>query len=183
MPKKQRTPLALSDEMVAALLDGRKRMTVRALNERDYRFWQDEDDKGWPVYEDDFGDTFRAPSPYGPKGSHLWVRESYRLTDDSVEYRQQTDPDRKTENSEWLPVVGMPESFSRLRLKITRNEFRASVKELTDEEMQRCGFSGPDIRLKFKRYWNKRYRNRFQKWEQSPPIWVVKFKLLTRKTP
>lgn len=156
-------------------------MTVRALNERDYTFWQDEDEDGWPVYEDDFGDLFRSSPPYGPLGSHLWVRESYRVKEGAPEYRQQADPERKTENSDWLPVVGMPEAFSRFRLKVTRYEFRAGVQELTDTEIRRCGFSGPDVRDLFRRYWNKRYRTHFQKWEQNPAVWVVRFRLLTRK--
>ena len=182
MSRKQRTPLALSDGMITALQEGRKRMTVRALNERDYSFWQDEDEDGWPVFEDDYGDLFRAPPPYGPRGSHLWVRESYRVEDGSAEYRQKTDPHRKTENSGWRPVVGMPEAYSRFRLRVTRYEFRAVVQSLTDDEIRKCGFSGPDVRSQFRRYWNKRYRAHFQKWEQNPAVWVVRFKLLTRKT-
>ena len=181
MSRKQRTPLALSDGMVTALLEGRKRMTVRALNERDYTFWQDEDEDGWPVFEDGFGDLYRAPPPYGPKGSHLWVRESYKVLEGVAHYRQLSDPERKTANTDWMPVVGMPEAFSRFRLKITKYEFKASVQDLTDDEIRKCGFSGPDVRDQFQDYWNRRYRSHFQKWEQNPAIWITRFKLLTRK--
>lgn len=182
MAKKQKTPLALSDEMITALLEGRKRMTVRALNERDYKFWQDEDENGWPIYEDDYGDLFRAAAPYGPKGSYLWVRESYKVLEDgSVRYRQEDDPNRETPNTDWRPVVGQREAHSRFRLKVVGYQFYASVQDLTDDDLRRCGFSGDDVRTVFRKYWNKRYRSHYQKWEQNPAIWVARFKLLTRK--
>lgn len=179
----QSTPLALSDEMITALLEGRKKQTIRALNERDLSFWQDEDEDGWPIYEDDYGDWFRCPTPYGPHGSRLWVRESYRYNDDrSVEYRHKVDPEKKTPNDDWLPVVGMPESASRIRLKLVKYRFVPGVQSLKSRDLRDLGFLGkslPDLRDQFKIYWNKRYRKTFQKWDQNPAVWIVRFRLMT----
>lgn len=202
MARKQRTPLALSDDMLSALKKGQLSMTVRALNERDYSSWHDEDEDGWPIYEDDFGEWYRASPPYGPKGSYLWVRELYRVDEDgNPHYRFNEDcvnctcsqseacnptipasPSQRAEaKHSWLPLVGMPEAYSRYRLRVTRYEFRAGVRDLTDAEIRKCGFSGDDVREQFRKYWNKRYREHYQKWEQNPAIWITRFKLQTRK--
>lgn len=176
-------------------------MTARALNMRDYAAWHDEDEDGWPIYEDDFGEWYKAPPPYGPPGSVLWVRELYRISDDGrVEYRfntcercdcaeeeacantvPATPSQQQASQKSWLPVVGMPEASSRYRLKITRYEFRAGVQQLTDDEIRKCGFEGDNVREKFRKYWNKRYREHYQKWEQNPAVWITRFKLQSRK--
>ena len=183
MARKHSTPLALPDDLITALLEGRLKQIARALNERDLAFWQDEDDDGWPIYEDDFGDWFRAPAPYGPRGSHLWVRESYRLTEDEkVEYRHQVDPNRETPNDDWLPVVGMPEAASRIRLKIVKYRFVPGVQNLKSRDLRDLGFEGdglPELREAFKAYWNRRYRKSFQKYDQNPAIWVARLKVIS----
>ncbi len=182
------TPLALSDEMIVAVLNGHKTHTIRALSRKEANKWQEEVD-GWPCYWSVADEDWkRLPAPYGEIGDYLWVRESYRLRDDGqAEYRLDIDPNRETPNSDWLPVVGMPEECSRLCLQITGYRFEPHIQELRPLDVYRDGFASAlkgkrgkaDIRNQFARYWNTRYRALSDKWEANPAVWITEFKLLT----
>jgi hypothetical protein len=183
-------PLALSNEMIESVLSGEKVHTIRALNQKEYDMWENENaTDGRPVWwcEED-QEWYLVPGPYGEAGEgYLWIRESYReLEDGSVEYRAIVDPKKRTANSEWAPVVGMPERHSRAKLMITGVRFVPGVQQLTKEDIIKDGFitrlggdSGlADLRKQYRKYWNKRYRNALLKWKANPAVWICEFEIV-----
>lgn len=179
------TPLALSDEMILAVLDAHKTHTIRALSRKECDKWQEEVEE-WPCYRGDSDRWTKLPGTYGEVGDYLWVRESYKVQDGKPVYRLDEDPDRQTPNSDWLPVVGMPEEFSRMILQITQYRFVRGVQTLRVRDIYHEGFASSyegkrakaDIRNQFARYWNTRYRAPQDKWEANPAVWITEFKLL-----
>ena len=179
--ERQKAPLALSDDALQALEEKRLSLTIRAMTLKNHAIWSREDDEGWPIYEDD-GEWFRVDPPYGPVGSYLWVREQYRVTDSGeVEYRRDLDPDKTSPNNSWSPIVTMPEKYARYRLKITGDDFRKGVQEITTEEMKAMGFGGLTPRKTFLAYWNMRYRSKLLRWQSNPAVWIARFTVQRRK--
>lgn len=180
------TPLALSDEMILATLEGQKTHTIRALSRKEAEKCKERD--GWPcLWIASEQNWKKLPGPYGEVGDYLWVRESYRMRNGKPEYRLIEDPDRQTANADWLPVVGMPEECSRMCLKITGYRYVPGVQTLKARDVYYDGFTTEyegkrgkaDLRNQFARYWNTRYRDSQDKWEANPAVWVTEFKLLT----
>lgn len=179
------TPLALSEEMISALESGRKTLTVRAISRREQSLWETEDADGWPIYETNNERWVRVKPPYGPVGSYLWVRESYRIDGGLVLYRAQ----RPEEAAEWLPIVGMPEAYSRMKLIITGYRFIPGIHLIKTRDIRADGYSSKledkqkaklDIREQFARAWNTRYREDWQRWEANPAAWITEFRLETK---
>ena len=182
-------PLALSDELIEAVLRKTKTHTVRSLSSKDRSKISGEVD-GLPAYRDSSNRLTRLTLPYGEIGDYLWIREPYRISDGTTEYRMVSDPDRSTPNDEWLPVVGMPEEFSRICLLITGYKYLPGVQHLSVEDIEKEGFTSEyppgkrynaDIRNSFARYWNTRYRASVDKWEANPPVWIAEFVLLSHE--
>lgn len=181
------TPLALSDEMILAVLDGQKTSTIRAVSRKEMEKGVKEID-GWPyIFSEAKKEWVKLSGPYGEVGDYLWVRESYRTAGTSTEYRLDVDPNKVTPNSDWMPVVGMPEEASRMCLQIVAYRFVSDVQSLKVMDLYRDGFSSTlegkrakaDIRNQFARYWDTRYRDECEKWAAHPPVWVTEFKLLS----
>jgi hypothetical protein len=183
------TPLALSDEMLSALLEGRKKLTVRSISKREHSLWETEDADGWPIYETNNERWVRVKPPYGPVGSYLWVRESYRIDDGNVIYKHRDDPENASCSANWLPVVGMPEAHSRMKLIITGYRFLPGIQLIKTRDIRADGYSSLledkqksklDVREQFARAWNTRYREDWQKWEANPAAWITEFELETK---
>jgi hypothetical protein len=181
------SPLALSDEMILATLDGQKTLTIRAISHK-------ETEKGvkelesWPyTFNESKKEWVKLPGPYGEIGDYLWVRESYRVRSGKTEYRLDSDPEKQTPNVDWMPVVGMPEECSRMCLQVTGYRFVQGVQTLKVLDLYHDGFSSElegkrgkaDIRNQFARYWDTRYRDAADKWASNPSVWVTEFRLLT----
>lgn len=173
--------------MILAVLDGQKTITVRALSEKE-RSNDVRVISGWPCsWSDTRKEWIKLSGPYGEVGDYLWVRESYRVRKGQTEYRLISDPNRETPNSDWLPVVGMPEECSRICLKLTGCKYVNEVQSLKAMDLYHDGFSSEhegkkgkaDIRAQFVKYWDTRYRDVRDKWAANPPIWVTEFRLLS----
>jgi len=176
-------PLALSEEHIAAVLLGTKRHTVRCFSDKERKAMAGDLD-GLPAFFATKNKLSKISPPYGEVGDYLWVRESYKVQNDSVVYRMMEDPDKKTPNEEWMPVVGMPEEASRLCLLITGYRYLNGIQEISVADVERDGFKSDfppgkrydaDIRNTFARYWNTRYRASKDKWEANPPAWIAEF--------
>jgi hypothetical protein len=106
-------PILFSGPMVKAILEGRKTQTRRVMK-----------DPELPHVLND--EEVRAECPYGKRGDHLWVRETWRVFGGreyeyqqhkpSVEYRAD---ETGFEQKEWRPSIFMPRWASRITLEIT----------------------------------------------------------------
>lgn len=81
-------PILFNDEMVRAILDGRKTQTRRPVKLLDpsctYSVVDDsEDEIYWPYDSDEAGVWHRQVGPFGGPGDRLWVRECCRYWDNS----------------------------------------------------------------------------------------------------
>ena len=138
-------PMLFSNEMVQALLAGRKTMTRRVIKQAIGwdAVWKptkikEEHLDGIPRYEMRVGTQYSLPwfkCPYGQVGDILWVRESvsyFRQADGRIQ-REKTKykADEKWNGNKlikWKPSIHMPKEACRLKLKITN----IRVERLTD---------------------------------------------------
>jgi len=129
-------PIFFNDEMVRAILDGRKTQTRRPIKlpkKRDSFVLLDYGDGLWPYQSDDGespvcndGNEHPYNSPYGYAGDRLWVRECFaddmggaaKRLGDHLCYR--ADPLHPVfADGGWTPSIHMPRWASRLTLENT----------------------------------------------------------------
>lgn len=194
-------PMIFNTEMVKALLDGRKTVTRRPMKKQPENSGQGFD--WWPsdhhqsmlrVSDIDsvecehkrqfLKDCISEASPFGGVGDLLYVRETFRLYNNSDECGCSDHcscPPTGTPlyfathgdgESKWKPSIHMPRSISRITLKVTDvrieklNDLRKS-----DEQVKKEGF---DNWPQFKHVWESIYG-------QSKPndyVWVIEFEVI-----
>lgn len=173
-------PIIFSDEMVRAILSGKKTMTRRIIKphrDDDTFTLLDWGDGWWPYRSEDgesslMNDGMEYPFsyPYGEKGDRLWVRETYAISGNVTQHQIY----RASEGTEgkWKSSMFMPRSLSRidLELKSTKVEMLHDISEI---DAQKEGFSGVS---EFKQYWDSLYEKDMDKqWESNPWVWVIEF--------
>lgn len=179
------TPFVLSDEMVEAVLSGHKTLTIRVLSkkERDSGVTEIE---GIPHQFSEATKSWEKISgPYGGM-DYLWVRENYCLVGTSPVYRLDV-PEEDRLNYSWLSSLNMPEHVSRYCLKITEHRYLSHVQDLSPMDIYREGFSSPlrgkegkkDLIAQFSKSWDARHKDKSEKWEANPPVWLTEFRLLS----
>jgi len=194
-------PMIFNTEMVKALLDGRKTVTRRPMKKQPENSGQGFD--WWPSdYHESMlrvsdidsvecehkrqflKDCISEASPFGGVGDLLYVRETFRLYNNSDECGCSdhcscpptgTPLYFSTHNdgeSKWKPSIHMPRSISRITLKVTDvrieklNDLRKS-----DEQVKKEGFENWP---QFKYVWESIYG-------QSKPndyVWVIEFEVI-----
>jgi len=214
-------PKIFNAEEVRALLDGRKsqfRIPVKTkfpikenwvlctIREGDRKiegkhFFTDPKNPGCA---DGDGRTEYFSSPFGLVGDKLWVRETFRLSNDfmssptlekhlskkpTVLYYANDNPKYRDQDM-WKPSIHMPRWASRITLEVTG----VSVERLMDisendallEGVQPGFLDGgnweetddpncPAIPA-FKKLWDSTYSKKGFGWDKSPWVWVVEFK-------
>lgn len=136
--------IIFTDEMVRAILDGRKTQTRRLVNlvptTHDFHGWimsstctKDEGKACWAIGDSPLlKDPIRLNCPFGKIGDRLWVRETWRKFNASDECGCSEYPCRCPANnavlyradgdsgeSKWKPSSQMPRLASRILLEIT----------------------------------------------------------------
>ena len=162
------TPMLFNDEMVRAIVDGRKTQTRRIVKPR----------RGWPIdfiggvgswddpscwgFESESGEfwTLQAdegehqiPCPYGKPGDLIYVRETFGewpaadsdRREDSMIYRA-TDDDWECRMFNWKASIHMPRWASRLTLKIKSVRIER-LQDISEEDAKAEGVS-PNCVLK-----------------------------------
>ncbi|MBY8063548.1 ASCH domain-containing protein [Vibrio fluvialis] len=186
-------PMIFNTEMVKALLDGRKTVTRRPLDqqpssEKDFPFRcissTEKKDNGRLFWANENRTTSPTIKEVCNVGDLLYVRETFRLYNNSDECGCSdhcscpptgTPLYFATHNngeSKWKPSIHMPRSISRITLKVTDvrieklNDLRKS-----DEQVKKEGF---DNWPQFKHVWESIYG-------QSKPndyVWVIEFEVI-----
>ncbi len=181
-------PIIFNTEMVKAILEGRKTQTRRIVEP-----YEPINFKGQVQYQNKKGQWVNAKTvcPYGQVGDRLWVKESFRPSEDI----------------KWKSPIFMPRQASRITLEITdvRVERLQEITEsdAEDEGLQHCcngqdcGCKGSAAISNFGMLWNSIHKkkkvsyigdgtkNREIKipsyaWEDNPWIWVITFKRRVR---
>lgn len=197
-------PILFNDEMVRAILDGRKTETRRVVLPQP------------PLSRAIAGSEFSVGGrdyrcPYGQPGDRLWVREAHYLHNSCVwarlpwtrrQYIEDTYRGPRTFeeycffrasfdrafSGSWRPSIHMPRWASRLTLELTEVGVER-LQDITGEGVVREGVDTrglesdlrtivPRARVRFAELWNDIYARCGFSWDANPWVWVVRFKLL-----
>ncbi|HCF6640438.1 TPA: hypothetical protein NII74_000734 [Pseudomonas aeruginosa] len=183
--KPRERPILFNDQMVRAILEGRKTATRRIAK---------------PVKHPDLGNIYapgalvleREPQhvidracPYGQPGDRLWVREAWAQVkvaqapgENWVVYREL---DNRTDyGGPWRPSIHMPRWASRILLEITAVRVER-LHDLSDPDVlaEGCSHSemqsGDSLVSVLARLWQSTGGD----WAANPWVWVVEFKRVT----
>jgi len=191
-------PILFNDEMVRAILEGRKTQTRRIAAVS--HFGKD------PLSPDRFVELLNGKQallnsqpehsnhishfcPHGRIGDRLWVREAWQnvaamnvvhVFDDYTVYRA-TDPDWSAyEGWKWRPSIHMPRAVSRITLEITEVRIEC-LQSITEEEAISEGIEKgmfPDqTKARFINLWDSIYEGKGD-WGVNPWVWVIEFRQL-----
>lgn len=201
--------MIFNGEMVRAILDGRKTQTRRIMENQPAGDSPDTPalirnvDGGFQWYGH-YGESSIFNCPFGAVGDRLWVRETFRLFDSSVEcscedhcscscyhgkplYRANGDD---TE-CRWTPSIHMPRWASRITLEITAVRVER-LNDISQEDAQAEGmeltgwrptYADPDSGGEvwtpydnFAQLWESIYGE--ENWQANPWVWVIEFKVV-----
>ncbi|AXN27821.1 hypothetical protein CP913_24090 [Pseudomonas aeruginosa] len=204
--KPRERPILFNDQMVRAILEGRKTVTRRVV--KDTGFYAIDA----AIHGNDVAlrerEALSTRCPYGEPGDRLWVRETWGLqvrsygggAGEFIVYRA-TNPDaiycRSSEGREypvkWKPSIHMHRHSSRILLEITAvrverlqdiSEEQALAEgvrgEPCDHARQACsdiGCWGDTAKGAFGFLWEQ--LNGAGAWQANPWVWVVEFKRVT----
>ena len=195
-------PIIFNAEMVRAILKGTKTQTRRVLRPQpvtpDAHVVIKKDKL--VIYEragkapglGDIDATLSFPLLYGVKGDFLWVRETFRETQEQpgIIYRADGWEDVKANyHLKWSPSIHMPRWASRITLKITKIRVER-VQEISIEDIKA---EGTDFHYDPRKAWHEVYRNKFTElwdlinakrgysWESDPWVFVITFERLEKE--
>lgn len=177
--------ILFSDEMVRAILDGRKTQTRRAVKRAPSGVhachWSG---SYWALRDEGGGCTCkRIACPYGWVGDRLWVREAWQHGDSPSRpmiYRA-TDIDRVPVGMKWKPGIHLHRANARITLEVT--EVRAQrLHDISDEDARAEGVprhdgsvrAGENHRAEYACLWNR--INGEGAYEANPWVWAITFK-------
>ena len=182
--------ILFSAPMIRALLEDRKTVTRRLVNERTYLVVDGDETTGRVVEQSDpsFGAlaTEHARCPYGVPGDRLWVRETWaRLTGNGhrIVYRADGEdprtgwddvPAEKRPRMKWSPAIHLCRIHSRITLDVidVRVERLHAITEqdAIAEGVSEVGFP----RETFEKLWGE--INGPESWAANPWVWRVEFR-------
>ncbi|AWM80533.1 hypothetical protein DKL61_09290 [Gammaproteobacteria bacterium ESL0073] len=205
MPNKS---ISFNEEMLKAILDGRKTQTRRPHAETKYQvgdivyvkepwkikqWYQDDGDldieyvvdgtvkhKSVPYEEDDSGEIF----------NEYWIESCDDYIEASVPFNEENERYETPEINpcRLRPAEEMPEYFSRIQLKITSVR-KEKLQDITEQDAIAEGFNtraafisplGKPFALHwFENIWQSIYRkDKSKSWEANPYVWVYEFERL-----
>ena len=186
-------PILFSGPMVRAILEGRKTQTRRIIPDQSII----------SLREDGTPGKVQPRCPYGKPGDKLWVRETFRMFDSSIECACYDDcrcasfhgkPIYKADGnleSKWKPSIYMPRWASRIDLEIT-NIRAERLHDISEEDAKAEGIEESEPGM-WKSY-NKRagwesvncpvtsYRSLWESingvgsWDENQFVWVIEFR-------
>lgn len=199
MSKPKERGIPFTDEMVRAILDGRKTETRRVVRWPDWV--EDRDSAAYHINQRGGLGLFkdgrlvrRMTCPYGAPGDRLWVREAHRVCaaegGASVIYRADGPWDAAAERAilaqygHWRPAIHMPRWASRITLEVlgVRVERLQSITEegakaegVAPAETTCCDMS---YALGFIDLWDSINARRGYGWDANPEVRVIRFRRL-----
>ncbi|KQJ58207.1 hypothetical protein AN280_02805 [Pseudomonas aeruginosa] len=192
-------PILFNDQMVRAILEGRKTVTRRAvkglqiptedkttpheglrwsaLGQRHLRY-------GFNV----FGSTEEECAhelarfgvcPFGKPGDRLWVRETFAEIGCRLTFRADLEDGAHCSVTRWTPSLHMPRWASRILLEITAVRVerlqQITIGEICKEGLARSMYEFIPVTTAFDAFaelWNSTGGD----WDANPWVWVVEFK-------
>ncbi|HBO0185133.1 TPA: hypothetical protein SL840_001028 [Pseudomonas aeruginosa] len=200
--KPRERPILFNDQMVRAILEGRKTVTRRAvkglqiptedkttpheglrwsaLGQRHLRY-------GFNV----FGSTEEECAhelarcgvcPFGKPGDRLWVRETFADIGCRLTFRADLEDGAHCSVTRWTPSLHMPRWASRILLEITAVRVerlqQITIGEICKEGLARSMYEFIPVTTAFDAFaelWNSTGGD----WDDNPWVWVIEFKRVT----
>lgn len=193
------SPILFRDEMVLAILEGRKTQTRRLIRMRDGSLCDDSDVPAHECqladYVMDYSRTFpnwqTLECPKGNAGDRLWVRERWQgLEMGGRWWHEVKREDRSLLNwawtnpvmpsfpvlpPRWLPSIHMPRMACRILLEIVSVRVDR-VARISREDAIKEGVDKFDAVMKFSQLWNSIHAAEGTRFEDNPWVWVIEFK-------
>lgn len=190
--------IRFNDEMVRAILDGRKTQTRRPVRYVEAATGVKVYFVGQTVTTDfekiDFdkvsiageriGDRLAKQSPFGMPGDTLWIQEAFALNMmGTYDYRASVHPDYHPDFT-WRSSTQMPREASRINLLITGFQI-ARVNDITRGDCMAEGCPFPNMEKGenpvdwFASLWDSIYAKKGYSWESNPWVYVIDFKVMT----
>lgn len=187
-------PMIFNQQMVKALVDGRKTVTRRPLSNQPIKngsFWDFKWGAGSSLdYLPILAGHATANAAPCKVGDLIWVRETFRQFNSSDECGCSESPCGCPNNgtyiykatgddgeSKWKPSIHMPRKASRLTLRVM-NVRCERVQKMNKVDAVNEGFDLSNVlgfpRVWFKDVWNSIYSN----WDQNPWVWVIEFEVI-----
>lgn len=206
-------PINFNDLMVKAILDGRKTVTRRPIKSSTVHSNPITNQQYIEHHKGD--EAWKDICPYGKIGDTLWVREPFKIEDSKVLYRADfidstslclnryceligatpETPD-KSNGYDWLVESTMPQSSSRITLKIVDITIQR-VQQINDNDSFREGILHPfkyipedDVyvnsypalneeryKISFSLFWDQIYKDTPYEWNKNPWVWVIEFQV------
>jgi hypothetical protein len=190
--------ILFQDDMVRAILDGRKTMTRRVVKPQPY--WNDIF-KCWSWYPNKQtwlkigAEQVNLYCPYGQAGDRLWVRETFTphlccgMDSEEIHYRADGEScpvDGRT-IKRWYPSIHMPRWASRITLEVIGVKVER-VQDISEEDAKAegiccsdCvpGVPAPDYcgcRSLFANLWDSINAKRGYGWAVNPWVWSISFR-------
>lgn len=185
-----RHPILFQDDMVQAILAGRKTETRRVIRPQPTTL------DGHPIVPDPARGPLLARCPYGEPGHTLWVREAWAVVGDATWYRASVAPELRGPPSSrvgppdrWRPSIHMPPDRSRLVLEVEEVRVErvlditaagARAEGCPDEAVDGADQDSVDAMAVwwFHLLWDKINARRGYGLETNPWVWVVRFHLV-----
>lgn len=108
-------------------------------------------------------------SPYGGPGDHLWVREAFRVDEQTGDVVYRADDDRP---ARWRSPIHMPRRASRIHLAITAIGVEP-LHAISDADARAEGVPGDDPRDAYRATWLRLHGP--EAWAANPWVWVIGF--------
>ncbi|HEJ2021040.1 TPA: hypothetical protein SLV80_001207 [Pseudomonas aeruginosa] len=192
--KPRERPILFNDQMVRAILDGRKTVTRRIVKPQPSlptTHWWPSNGRG-PQWMADgpseaTGGTRQTwgwkECPFGKPGDRLWVRETFADIGCRLTFRADLEDGAHCSVTRWTPSLHMPRWASRILLEITAVRVER-LQDISDDQAiaegidtHPTGFYGNGCITAggaFLELWES--INGDGKWAANPWVWVIEFK-------
>lgn len=193
-------PILFSGEMVRAILDGKKTQTRRVLKNQGHPRWNKAEltkSGRWMLFDASDPDChgfLKNSCPYGNHGDLLWVREKFKILQDSKQPLYAAKPSaEKTGRSippgNWKPSIHMPRWASRITLLVESVRVER-IQDISYEDCLAEGMpghgeinnygAGGGVVDAFAAYWDLINATRGYSWAKNPWVWVINFSRISK---
>lgn len=196
----QERPIIFNQEMVKAILEGRKSQTRRVIKPQPFDILGDEDEYIHCVGNDYKKYNIKIPYRIGQK---LWVREIFGIDWENKAFYKEAYNRRRVEAGYlprfkkhpcWKSSIFMPKKYARIWLKVIdiRVEKIQDISEndCIKEGVKMCywyrNLKGEDVtfnskyKMGFANLWDNINAKHGYGWEENPFCWVIEFKRINK---
>jgi len=187
---KTERPILFTEELVRAILAGRKTVTRRPYKGPSENYMIETRRQKYPAITELYKDVARSSGihvsrcPYGFIGDKLYVRETFCIVENEQpapyplrSVFRATTPIQDRDKYTWKPSIHIPKDIARIWLEITDLRLEP-IQDITEDEAKAEGvgkhLKTGSYRDLFRDAWSTLYSQ--EQWEENRLVWVIKFR-------